>query len=113
MNPKMCTMPCARNDVVLLPFPFADQSSRKVRPAVVVGFGSHPGDIILVPLTSRLQQADLVLVNWQDCGLNVPSGIKAQIATIESDLVLSVVGRLTRQDVAALNHAIRQWLELD
>jgi mRNA interferase MazF len=63
-------MPCALNDVVLLPFPFTDQSSRKVRPAVVVGFGSHPGDISLVPLTSRLQQTDVVLVDWQDCGLN-------------------------------------------
>lgn len=106
-------MRCGRNDVILLPFPFTDQSSSKVRPAVVVGFGSHPGDLMLVPLTSRLQRADLVLVDWQDCGLNVPSGIKAQIATIESDLVVSVVGRLSRRDSAALNHAIRQWLELD
>jgi len=106
-------MHCARNDVVLLPFPFTDQRSHKVRPAVVVGFGSHPGDVFLVPLTSRLQQADVVLVDWQDCGLNVPSGIKAQIATIESDLVLSVVGRLTNRDTKALNHAMQQWLELD
>lgn len=55
----------------------------------------------------------MVLVDWEDCGLNAPSGIKAQIATIESDLVLSVVGRLTRRDSTALNQAIRQWLELD
>lgn len=105
-------MRCARNDVVLLPFPFTDQSSRKVRPGVVVGFGSHPGDIILVPLTSRLQQADVVLMDWKDCGLNVPSGLKAQIATIETELVLSVVGTLTHRDIKTLNHAMRQWLEL-
>ena len=37
-------MPCSRDDVVLLPIPFTDLSSSKVRPAVVVGHGSWPGD---------------------------------------------------------------------
>lgn len=37
-------MNCSRDDVVLLPITFADLSSRKVRPAVVVGRGSFPGD---------------------------------------------------------------------
>jgi len=29
-------------------------SSRKIRPAIVIGFGSYPGDLFLVPLTSHL-----------------------------------------------------------
>jgi predicted DNA-binding antitoxin AbrB/MazE fold protein len=33
----MSSMSCSRNDVILLPIPFTDLTSRKVRPAVVVG----------------------------------------------------------------------------
>jgi mRNA interferase MazF len=71
-------MNCSRDDIVLLPIPFTDLSSRKVRPAIVIGFGSHPGDLFLVPLTSQLSNADFPLADWQAAGLNVSSGIKAQ-----------------------------------
>jgi hypothetical protein len=37
-------MNCSRHDVVLLPIPFTDLSSQKVRPAVVVG-RLHPTDV--------------------------------------------------------------------
>jgi hypothetical protein len=30
-------MNCSRNDVVLLPIPFTDLTSRKVRPAIIIG----------------------------------------------------------------------------
>jgi hypothetical protein len=45
-------MNCSRNDVVLLPIPFTDLTSRKVRPAVVIG-QSGP-DLFLVPISSQL-----------------------------------------------------------
>ena len=72
-------MPCSRNDVVLLPIPFTDLTSSKVRPAVVVGHGSWPGDLFVVPVTSQLANADILLIDWQTAGLNVPSGIKGQV----------------------------------
>jgi len=80
-------MSCSRGDLVLLPIPFTDLSSRKVRPAIVIGFGSFPGDLFVVPLTSPLASAEFTLADWQPAGLNVPSGIKAQLATVESALV--------------------------
>ena len=88
-------MNCSRDDVVLLPIPFTDLSRRRVRPAIVIGFGSFPGDLFVVPLTSQPANADLLLANWQAAGLNVPSGVKAQLATVESALVLKIVGRLS------------------
>jgi len=105
-------MNCSRDDIVLLPFPFTDLSSRKVRPAVVIGFGSYPGDLFLVPLTSQLAAADFTLADWQVAGLNVPSGIKSQIATVESTLVLKIVGHLTNRDRATLDTHVRKWLLL-
>ncbi len=105
-------MSCSRNDVVLLPIPFTDLSSSKVRPAVVVGHGSWPGDLFVVPVTSQLSNADMLLQDWQAAGLNVPSGIKGQICTIEERLVRKVVGSISAHDRAALDVLLRNWLSL-
>jgi mRNA interferase MazF len=105
-------MNCSRNDVVLLPIPFTDLSSRKVRPAVVVGFGGHSGDLFLVPLTSQLSGVEFTLTDWRAAGLNVSSGIKSQIATVESALVVKIVGRLTNRDAGTLDAHLRRWLRL-
>lgn len=88
---------CSRNDVVLQPIPFTDLSSSKVRPAVVVGHGSWPGDLFVVPVTSQMTNTDLHLNDWDKAGLNVPSGIKGQI---------------TAKDHEALDALLRKWLEL-
>jgi len=98
--------------LVLLPIPFTDLSSSKVRPAIVVGHGSWPGDLFVVPVTSQLRNADLPLSQWAAAGLNVPSGIKGQICTVEEKLVRRVVGRLAAADRGALDTLLRGWLEL-
>ena len=103
-------MSCSRNDVVLLPIPFTDLTSRKVRPAVVVGRNGR--DIFLVPISSVLANTDFHLAGWHAAGLNVPSGIKAQLATVAESLVLKTVGQLAPDDVHALNERLRGWLQL-
>jgi mRNA interferase MazF len=103
-------MRCSRNDIVLLPIPFSDLTSSKVRPAIVVGQGSFPGDMFVVPVTSQLSNADFVLINWQQAGLNVPSAVKGQISTVEDRLVRKVIGRLSTGDIAVLDKHLRHWL---
>jgi mRNA interferase MazF len=105
-------MNCSRNDVVLLPIPFTDLSSRKVRPAIVVGFGTYPGDLLLVPLTSQFDGVEFALGDWQAAGLNVPSGVKGQIATVESSLVVKIVGHPANSDLSTLDGHLRRWLQL-
>src|SRR5216117_1873198 len=77
--PTTFSMTCSRNDVVLLPIPFRDLTSRKVRPAIVVGRKGI--NLFVVPVSSVLSNTDFLLQEWQGAGLNVPSGVKAQLAT--------------------------------
>lgn len=103
---------CSRGDVVLLPIPFTDLSSSKVRPAVVVGLGTYPGDLFVVPVTSQRSNSDLVPTDWGSAELNVPSGIKGQICTVELRLVRRVVGIISCRDQEELNSRLRNWLGL-
>lgn len=106
----MSSMNCSRNDVVLLPVPFTDLTSRKVRPAIVLGQNGF--DLFLVPISSVLANTDFPLTGWQEAGLNVPSGVKAQLATVESRLVVKVVGQLDARDVQTLDARLHDWLHL-
>ena len=103
-------MSCSRNDVVLLPIPFTDLTSRKVRPAVVIG--RNGTDLFLVPVSSQLLKVDFPLKEWRAVGLNVPCGVKAQLATIEERLVIKTIGSLKTEDRKALNERLRFWLQL-
>jgi mRNA interferase MazF len=105
-------MNCSRGDVILLPIPFTDLSSRKVRPAIVIGFGSFPSDLFVVPITSQLAHVAFTLADWRQAGLNVPSGVKAQLATVESTLALKIVGQRSAADTSTLERHLRQWLSL-
>ena len=103
-------MNCSRSDVVLLPIPFTDLTSRKVRPAIIIG---HNGtDLFVVPISSVIGNTDFALKEWATAGLNVPCGVKAQIATVERKLIIKVVGALTAADLQILEERLRTWLQL-
>ena len=56
-------MNCSRNDVVLLPIPFTDLTTKKVRPGVVVG--KTFTDLFLVPISSKLANTDSPIGDWR------------------------------------------------
>ena len=108
----MFSMNFSISEVVLVPIPFTNLASKKVRPAVVVGLSSHAGDLFVVPVSSQLQNVDLTLRDWKAAGLNVPCGIKAQLATIESNLIVKFIGKLSNRDQASCRSRLREWLQL-
>jgi mRNA interferase MazF len=108
--PTRSTTTCSRNDVVLLPIPFTDLTSRKVRPAIVVG--GEGTDLFVVPISSVLTNTDFQLQEWQTAGLNVASGVKAQLATVEERLIIRIIGHITAADRELLNDKLRSWLQL-
>ena len=70
-------------DLVLVPFPFTDQTTRKRRPAVA---------------------------KWNEAGLLEPSVLKPVLATLERSLVLRELGRLEEEGRRALREVLRAIL---
>jgi len=59
-----------------------------------------------------LANTDFELVHWQAAGLNVLCGVKAQLASVASNRVIKIVGKLHPIDVETLNQRLRSWLQL-
>lgn len=104
-------------DVVLVPFPFTDQSTTKKRPAVVVSsaaYNARRPDIIVAAVSSRVRMpssfGETSLEDWKGAGLLAPSVVKPVLATIEKGLILRRLGRLGSGDLAAREAALRDLL---
>jgi mRNA interferase MazF len=100
-------------DIVLVPFPFTDQSATKKRPAIVVSSDAYHrerSDLILAAVTSQVRPAlalgEFALASWKDAGLLKPSVMKPVIATVERGLVLRTLGTLTDDDRVGVRRAL-------
>jgi mRNA interferase MazF len=101
-------------DIVLVPFPFTDQSTTKKRPAVVISsptYNTARPDLIIMAVTSQFRPTnafgEIVVNQWREAGLLKPSAIKPVITTIEKGLVIRAMGRLSNEDQRALRDAVR------
>jgi mRNA interferase MazF len=108
-------MPYSFGDVVLVPFPFTDQSGAKKRPAVIVSgdaYNTHRRDVVIMAITSQVRQplgfAEALLADWQSAGLIKPSVLKPVFTTIEQGLVVRAMGKLSVGDLRALRETIAQ-----
>ena len=108
-----------KGDVVLVPFPFSDQTAIKKRPAVIItssAYNEISSDIIIMAVTSQTEKTtgigECLIQDWQDAGLLKPSAIKPAISTIEQMLVLKKLGRLSHQDLTTLDAILEELLEL-
>lgn len=101
-------------DIILVPFPFTDQTTTKKRPAVIISssvYHAQRPDLVLMAVTSQLRapaRGDVVISEWRAAGLLKPSAVKPVIATIEQNLVIKRLGRLKAVD----QQAVRAHLKL-
>lgn len=101
--------------VVLVPFPFTDQSGAKKRPAVIVSsnpYNNTRRDLIIMAITSQVHQplglAEAPLANWQSAGLLKPCLLKPVLSTIEQSLVVKSLGNLSSNDLLTLKEIIKK-----
>lgn len=105
----------AFGDVVLVPFPFTDQSGAKKRPAVIVsssGYNTNRRDLVIMAITSQVRQplgfGEALVADWQAAGLIKPSVLKPVLTTIEQGLVVRALGALSVADLRTLRETISQ-----
>ncbi|MGE5153495.1 MAG: type II toxin-antitoxin system PemK/MazF family toxin [Bdellovibrio bacteriovorus] len=99
----------AFGDVILVPFPFTDQSTTKQRPAVVISSAGYHGarpDLILMAITRQVRTSlvfgERLITDWQPAGLIRPSILKPLVTTIERALVIKRLGKLSTRDQSDL-----------
>ena len=66
-------------DIVLVPFPFTNQSQTKKRPAVVISskaYNSERPDLVIMAVTSQIKSTaiigEVIVQDWQAAGLIKP-----------------------------------------
>ncbi|MDI3544550.1 MAG: mRNA interferase MazF [Candidatus Woesearchaeota archaeon] len=91
-----------QKDLVLLPFPFSDQTGRKVRPAIVISndeFNNNSEDVLVVAVTSNISKGKYTIPltnkDLEEGKLNVPCCIKVEnILKIEKSMIIKKIGKI-------------------
>ena|SRR3989344_5301050 len=91
-------------DLLLVPFPFSDQSGRKVRPVIVISnneFNRHSEDLIVVGVTSNILKdkytLDLNNANLDEGKLSTCCVIKVgNILKLDKELIIKKIGKINK-----------------
>lgn len=114
-------MSLAKGDIVLLPFPFTDLSTTKLRPAVVLWVDSKGNDVTLCLISSqnvtRLSPEEFSLdpgdPEFVSTGLKVASKVRiSRIVTLERRLITRRIGRLRTNLLQQLNKTLIKTFQL-
>lgn len=106
-----------KGDVVLIPFPFADLTTSKTRPAVVVSVDdfqreTHNFTVAMITSVPHNNAYDYKIRDWSEAKLLSPSWVRIKLATLDLNLVRYVPGRLTDRDMEEVDKRIRLALGL-
>ncbi len=107
-------------DIVLIPFPYADLKSSKLRPALIMAMvpGKH-GDVLIAAISSRLYQAvqdfdeliEQTDPDFESTGLKVTSLVRiGKLASVEANLITARLGSIAPERLCRINQRIADWL---
>ncbi len=108
-----------KGKIVLVPFPFTDLTSAKLRPALVIYEGEE--DAILVFISSQIpstpSDTDIIITKkdagFKKTGLKVDSVIKLdKIATVLKDLIIGELGELNEEIKQKINQKLGKIITL-
>ncbi len=99
-----------QRDLLLVPFPFSDQSGRKVRPVIVIsnnGFNMYSDDIVVVGVTSNISKdkytISLTNNNLDDGKLFTNCCIKTEnLLKLDKELVIKKIGRANKKTLKTI-----------
>jgi mRNA interferase MazF len=99
-------------DVVLIPFPYADLSTFKKRPALIVGEAEF-NNFILCQITSKSSTGQRAILitdkDFTDGSLKLDSYVRPdKLFTIETSVIDKRLGKLSRSIIIDIKSSIRQ-----
>ena len=104
-------------DVVAVPFPFAEISVRRRRPALVVSSSlfnlQHNQFILLMITTTRFSSwgSDVELLDYEFSNLKSNSKVRFKIFTFDAAMITARIGQLSITDQASVADTLNQVLE--
>lgn len=111
-----------RGKVVLVPFPFTDLSSQKIRPAVILSKDNHLSrDVVVVFISSvvakKPHQYSYVIEagdkNFKQAGLKVPSVVVCdKLATLDKTIIIGEIGSVPTNTMKELSQLVKVALGL-
>jgi len=99
-----------QRDLLLVPFPFSDQSGRRVRPVIVISnnkFNEHSEDVLIVGVTSNISKERYTLSlknnDLEEGKLITPCCIKVEnILKIDKELIIKKIGRINKEKLISI-----------
>ena len=94
-----------QKDLLLVPFPFSDQSGRKVRPVIVISnniFNKYSDDVIVIGVTSNILKDNYTLNltnnNLEEGKLFTNCIIKVEnLLKLDKELIIKKIGRINKE----------------
>jgi len=105
-----------KGDIVLIPFPFTDLSSNKVRPALVIGIDQDDCVVLFITSLKPISKNNTVHIEKKESekiGLKKESWvIVSKIATLNKKIVLGKIGSIDKGIKGAVERELKSFLEL-
>lgn len=94
-----------QRDLLLVPFPFSDQSGRKVRPVIVISnneFNKYSDDVIVMGVTSNILKdkytINLTNNNLDEGKLFTNCSIKIEnLLKLDKELIIKKIGKINKE----------------
>ncbi len=107
----------SQRDILLVPFPFSNQSYSKVRPALVISnnsFNNQSKDVLVCGITSKYQKnyaINLSTENLEEGEIKIKSSVKVQnIAKLDKKLFFKKIGKVNIDTLNQIKHQIQTLL---
>ena len=99
-----------QKDLLLVPFPFSDQSGKKVRPVIVISnneFNKYSEDIIVIGITSNILKdkytINLTNKNLDEGKLFTNCVIKVEnLLKLDKELIIKKIGKINKETLKSI-----------
>jgi mRNA interferase MazF len=108
----------SRGDIVLVGFVFADESGKKLRPALVVSSAAYNRsrrEVVIAAITSNTRRrlfGDYLIGDWKNAGLLFPSVVTGVLRTVKQVMIERRLGSMPKPDMEAVDRELQRSLSL-